>query len=410
MLRPLYPGQLHSVRKNVHHAVFVLDLTRKEDLSRLVEEVAGLIKRQVPIRFGVVALSVDGDVDSETVARIFYHLIESYGRAVAMKFAEDLLESYDKAGVMKTVKSLYADIYKKSTIISGHDKIPYDELMKSANTEVIASSRSWANRLGINPKEGAIFGNGQVFLKDDTWINKIGAVLAEDVQRLQKAIQAAEISEDDDILEYLFKDVPKRRNQYVFPAEVGDIKYINLVNALTDQGIIYVPSENGDERVNSGVESNTVMWVIDDFDSHHGFDLIKEAAAFRLKHPQVTLGLVHNPGPTTGPPNLSLLLYYLFTNGLLGDKGGFDSFQQLLQEVDFTGAGTGDQMDKILGVKAASWRTIDTEKAKQFWQLSKSFIENTGFNAGDRGIVINGRVNTSSSEDHANERLLAPYR
>src|SRR5579859_4134459 len=104
MLRPLYPGQLHSIRKNVHHAVFVLDLTKKEDLSRLVEEVAGLIKRQVPIRFGIVALPADGDVDGERVARTFYHLIESYGRAVAMKFAEELLEKYDKANVMKTVR------------------------------------------------------------------------------------------------------------------------------------------------------------------------------------------------------------------------------------------------------------------------------------------------------------------
>src|ERR1700726_3313803 len=150
MLRPLYPGQLHSVRKNVHHAVFVLDLTRKEDLSRLVEEVASLIKRQVPIRFGIVALPVDGDVDGERMARIFYHLIESYGRAVAMKFAEDLLEGYDETNLIKKVKSLYMEIYQKSSIMSGHEKIAYDDLMKSASTNVVASTSSWARRLGIN--------------------------------------------------------------------------------------------------------------------------------------------------------------------------------------------------------------------------------------------------------------------
>jgi UDP-glucose:glycoprotein glucosyltransferase len=372
--------------------VFVLDFTRKEDLSRLVEEVANLIKRQVPIRFGIVALPVDGDVDGERHARIFYHLIESYGRAVAMKFAEDLLERYDKNSITKTVKSLYTDIYQKSTILSGHEKIPYDELMKVASTEVLKNTRSWANRLGINAKEGAIFGNGQVFLKDDTWVNKIGTGLTEDVQMLQKAIYAAEISEDDDILEYLFKDAPKRRNQYIFPAESADIKYINLVNVLSEKGIIYVPGETHDEQGDRGVETSTVIWVVDDFDSYHGTELIKEAASFQSKHPHVTLGLVHNPGSTTGPPNLSLMLYYLVMNGLLDDKAGIERFRQLLQEVDLTGLGTGDEMDKILGVKAASWRTIDTEKATQFWKPSRSFIQDAGFKPGDRGIVINGRV------------------
>ena len=392
MLRPLYPGQLHSIRKNVHHAVFVLDLTRKEDLSRLVEEVANLIKRQVPIRFGIVALPVDGDVDGERMARIFYHLIESYGRAVAMKFAEDLLDGYDKTNLIKKVKSLYSEIYQKSAIISGHEKIAYDELMKSTSTDVVASSRSWARRLGINPKEGAIFGNGQVFLKDDNWINKLGSGLSEDVQMLQKAIYAADVSDDDDILEFLFRDAPKRRNQYIFPAESGDIKYINLVNGLSEKGIIYVPGEKTTDETEKNTESYTVMWVVDDFDSHDGIELVKEAAAFQSKHPYVTIGLVHNPGSTTGPSNVSLMLYYLAMNGLLDDSAAIEKFRQLLQEIDLASHDKADEMEKMLGVKAASWRTIDTERARQFWESSRSFIQAAGFKAGERGIVINGRV------------------
>ena len=64
----------------MHHAVFVLDLTSKEDLTRLVDEIAGLIKRQIPIRFGVVALPTEGDVTSETLARIFYRFLRQSSR------------------------------------------------------------------------------------------------------------------------------------------------------------------------------------------------------------------------------------------------------------------------------------------------------------------------------------------
>ena len=138
-----------------------------------------LIKRQIPIRFGVVLLPTEGDVDSTTISRLFYHLVDTYGRAVAMKFAEDLLESYDPATLSAKMKSLYSTIYSKSSSLPGHEKIPYDDLVASVDS--IAEYSCLGRRLGVNPKDGAIFGNGQVFLKDDTWINKLGGALHEDV-------------------------------------------------------------------------------------------------------------------------------------------------------------------------------------------------------------------------------------
>src|SRR5271170_1873150 len=155
-MRPLYPGQLHTIRKNIHHAVFVLDLSRKEDLSRLVEEIAMLVKRLIPIRFGIVL--VPGDTPgADTLARIFYHLIDSYGRAVAMKFAENLLEGYDSTTLSAKGRSLYSSIYSKSSPLEGHEKLSYDDLVKLDSTNPITNNRAWARRLGVNSKDGAIF-------------------------------------------------------------------------------------------------------------------------------------------------------------------------------------------------------------------------------------------------------------
>jgi UDP-glucose:glycoprotein glucosyltransferase len=389
-MRPLYPGQLHTIRKNIHHAVFVLDPSKKEDLSRLVEEIATLVKRLIPIRFGIVLLPGDTP-GADTLARIFYHLIDSYGRAAAMKFAEDLLEGYDPTTLPAKGKSLHSTIYSKSSPLEGHERLSYDDLVNvnPDSTNPIANNRAWARRLGVNSKDGAIFGNGQVFVNDDTWINKIGGTLHEDVQLVQKAVYSADISPEDDILEFLLRGTPKSRNEYIFPAQSGNVRFVNLPETLPERGVVYV---GGETEGAPGVENATVVWVVDDFDSFSGTELVKAAAEFQSLHPHVTIGLVHNPGSTTGSPNLSLLMYHLSTSGLLDDGSAIAKFRQLLQEVDLASHESSSDVDKILGVKAESWRTVDSEEARKFWSGSQSFAKAAGFGEGERGLVINGRV------------------
>ena len=391
-MRPLYPGQLHTIRKNIHHAVFVLDLSKKEDLSRLVEEIATLVKRLIPIRFGIVVLPGDTP-GADTVARLFYHLIDSYGRAVAMKFAENLLEGYDPSTLVAKGQSLYSTIYGKSSPLEGHEKLSYDDVLivKPDSPNRIANNRGWARRLGVNSKDGAIFGNGQVFVKDDTWTNKIGGTLHEDVQLLQKAVYSADITTEDDILEFLLHGTPKSRNEYIFPAQSGNVRFVNLAETLPEKGVVYI---RGETEGAHGVENATVIWVVDDFDSFSGTEFVKAASEFQSLHPHVTIGLVHNPGSTTGSPNLSLLMYHLATNGLLDDGSAIMKFRQLLQEVDLTSHEPSSDVDKILGVKAESWRTVDSEEARKFWDGSQSFAKAAGFSAAQRGLVINGRVVT----------------
>jgi hypothetical protein len=131
---------------------------------------------------------------------------------------------------------------------------------------------------------------------------------------------------------------------------------------------------------------------VDDFDSLTGMELIKAASALHIVHPHMKIGLVHNPGSATGPPNLSLLLYHLASNGLFEGPTGIDKFHQLLQEVDLSNHKWSDEMDKVLGIKAESWRTVANELARQFWEGGRKFIQSAGFEAGKRGVVINGRV------------------
>ena len=56
LLRPIYPGQMYQIRKNIFNVVFVLDLSNPESLKLLIEEVFVYIDRLIPIRFGFLPL------------------------------------------------------------------------------------------------------------------------------------------------------------------------------------------------------------------------------------------------------------------------------------------------------------------------------------------------------------------
>ena len=55
-LRPTYPGQLHTVRKNTWNVIMVLDLSLSTSLDVVTQQVAHMIQRGIPIRFGVIPM------------------------------------------------------------------------------------------------------------------------------------------------------------------------------------------------------------------------------------------------------------------------------------------------------------------------------------------------------------------
>ena len=82
----MYPGQLPTVRRDIHNLVIPLDLTDLKDVEMLVENLLAFVKRLVPIRFGVVPLV--GSPEAAAQAKIVYHLLESYGLEAAVAYLE----------------------------------------------------------------------------------------------------------------------------------------------------------------------------------------------------------------------------------------------------------------------------------------------------------------------------------
>lgn len=60
-LRPLYPGQLHMIRRNTWNVVLVLDLSTSHGIEAVASTANQIISRTVPVRIGLVPLFDDKD-------------------------------------------------------------------------------------------------------------------------------------------------------------------------------------------------------------------------------------------------------------------------------------------------------------------------------------------------------------
>jgi hypothetical protein len=84
LLRPLYPGQAPTVRRNMYNVVLLLDLARPFSLRFITNTLSMLVDRLFPVRFGIVPI-----VETEEgvkMAKVFYYLVQNYGRQKTMGF------------------------------------------------------------------------------------------------------------------------------------------------------------------------------------------------------------------------------------------------------------------------------------------------------------------------------------
>jgi len=84
LLRPLFPGQAPTVRRNMYNVVLVFDLSRPFCLHFIANTLSMLIDRSYPVRFGLVPI-IETE-DGAKMAKVFYYLVQNYGRQATMQF------------------------------------------------------------------------------------------------------------------------------------------------------------------------------------------------------------------------------------------------------------------------------------------------------------------------------------
>jgi UDP-glucose:glycoprotein glucosyltransferase len=68
----------------MYNVVVVFDLSRPSSLRFITNTLSMLIDRMFPVRFGIVPIAETED--SVKMAKVFYYLVQNYGRRATMGF------------------------------------------------------------------------------------------------------------------------------------------------------------------------------------------------------------------------------------------------------------------------------------------------------------------------------------
>jgi UDP-glucose:glycoprotein glucosyltransferase len=88
----MYPGQLPSVRRDIHNAIVPIDFTSAPDVSSVVETIMSLIKRGIPLRWGLVPQTLsEGALEQ---AMVVYYLKDAYGLSAVINYLQAVGDSH----------------------------------------------------------------------------------------------------------------------------------------------------------------------------------------------------------------------------------------------------------------------------------------------------------------------------
>jgi UDP-glucose:glycoprotein glucosyltransferase len=197
MLRPVYPGQMNLIRRNLNSVVFVLDFSEPSALMLLSENIRQFVSRGIPLRFGVVpqvdSIAPENDVSAK-VAQVLWYVVDAVGRVPAMTLLGDVslfflhlrtceltipLSQLALSGNLVSepiLSRLYEQLAMQSVHISGGPLATFDEVIKGVDVEATAfnsrlsKARAYIKRLAVErePKSlGSFFLDGAHFKLDD---------------------------------------------------------------------------------------------------------------------------------------------------------------------------------------------------------------------------------------------------
>uniref|UniRef100_A0A6A7FWQ9 UDP-glucose:glycoprotein glucosyltransferase 1-like isoform X2 n=2 Tax=Hirondellea gigas TaxID=1518452 RepID=A0A6A7FWQ9_9CRUS len=325
LLRPAYPGMLRSIRKNFHNLVLLVDPVSPStaELFRLVES---FLSHTAPVRIGFV-FRVTGDrmltgLQDPAVAIIcaFNYVVQSFdGEEANMKGFTFLQELY--AGVHTlTVDS-----------ITGYFKMKYksedldDVFGEDSDFDVgrrVASE--FVQKAGFKKMPQALM-NGvplpSKHLLGDEFEEMILMEVMRNTQLIQRAVYKGELNEKHDVVDWLMAapNIMPRLNDRILNSKssrfidmsgtssetisslsaTGDTKaalddlQLRDLGAVLDNSCHYIST-----KVDPALRPLTV-WLLADFDTEQGRDLLLEAVKYTRESDSVRLCAINNRNTTT---------------------------------------------------------------------------------------------------------------
>ncbi|KAI0073110.1 glycosyltransferase family 24 protein [Panus rudis PR-1116 ss-1] len=430
LLRPMYPGQMPNIKRNIFNVVLAVDLSHSSSLNFLAGPVSNIISRNFPYRFGVVPI-----VETEEgirMARLIFWLVEHIGAERTLNFVRRIAQMQTPIDQLTPTVNWQLVTSEFKTLRSEIENLPatsLEDILSDAAgkyAETIEKAQHYSKRLGadlFSAPQGHAFINGKHFNLDDDFLRNMQSETGQQMQYLQEQLYLTTLDDANaDTIDTYFYDLPesnKRRNKHIYPSGKGDnLKTINLAELHRSSGF---PATPGSFVYPPDTEKVPLtMYVVADLDSPSGLALIREALNSITEDGISRITFVHNPSANSNSApwkhRVSSLLGQLIGTGLL-DKVSASRLLDALhpERLDVT-----DSDSQTVFVPEGYLDTIlenaiieDPQQTyESFAKASRFFVRELNIAPGNNAFIVNGRiVGPFASDDFVKEDInaLAQY-
>ncbi|XP_052141963.1 UDP-glucose:glycoprotein glucosyltransferase [Oryza glaberrima] len=435
LLMPVFPGQMRYIRKNLFHAVYVLDPASVCG-AETIDMVLSLYQDSVPIRFGIILYSSrlisvieenDGNLPvnngskteediSILIIRLFLYIKETYSTQLAYQFLSNIHKSQNSGDDYneESVEAHHVEGAFVDSLLSSAKSHPQDVLLKlqkeNMHKQEAEESSRFVHKLGLYKLQCCLLMNGLVHeSSEDATMNAMN----DELPRIQEQVYYGHIQSHTDVLEkFLSESSYKRYNPSITGKSTENKRFVSLVGPYhqgdsTLHDITYLHSHGTTDDAKP-----VTHLVAVDISSKIGIKLLHEAIRYLMAG--------------SNRARVGLLIYVRNDNPspILHMKDIFDrtisSFSYKEKVLDFLhelckfyegqhvpSSGVGDKIstmrEKVYSIAAETGLPVDNYKAwftsyshdavlRGMNKLSDFLFGKLGLEFGSNAVITNGRV------------------
>ncbi|KAK3153915.1 hypothetical protein QOZ80_2BG0183200 [Eleusine coracana subsp. coracana] len=431
LLMPVFPGQMRYIRKNLFHAVYVLDPASACG-AETIDVILSLYQDSVPIRFGIIMYSsklintieendanlpvnLGGDT-SILITRLFLYIKETYSTQLAFQFLSNVHKSRNDEDdyTEEPVEAHHVEGAFVDSLLSSAKSHPQDVLLKMQKEDIFKQeaeeSSRFVHKLGLYKLQCCLLMNGLVHeSNEDATMNAMN----DELPRIQEQVYYGHIQSHTDVLDkFLSESSYKRYNPSVAGKSSGKKRFVSLFASYHQQDSVFNDiSYMQSPGTTDDVKPVTHLLAID-LSSKLGIKLLHASTCYLMDgSDRARVGLLPYVGHDRSSPILLLKdiidktsSYFSYKDKVLDFLHGLFKFYET-QHTPNSSVGNWDStfMEKVYSLAAESDLPVDKYKAwftsfsadkvlKGMDKLSDFLFGQLGLVFGSNAVITNGRV------------------
>ena len=368
LLQRTYPGQLPTVRRNLHILIVPVDFSDPDDLLMVLEPLQSFVKRAIPVRFGLVPISSSST--SITQAKIAYYLTETYGLRALFAYLDE--QARAKSAEASAAASFARAIDGKH-VREGRVSLDFEAVVHSNDLQHKSEiAQNYLGRLGLASTKPPVMINGVPLPRTENWLEAMSARVSMDLRKVQRGVLDEAITEESWLPSLFLSTARLHRNPVVAPDDPSSVTILDMSKIAHSHFDVLKELPCVAAAEDFELDDRAHALIVADIDTPYGKSLLSEAMKARKDAPGIEIVVLHNPKIAEASSGLSLQFYKQTTESRL---------IELEKAIEI-----------ISGNESVQPSQAMEQEAAKYWTNTQALRKSLDIGAGFGAVVLNGRL------------------